>query len=183
MDTTLCRQLCRFACAAVAVVCMIAAPALAQYEASDLTTSPLPQPDLAFARAAAVDSQSGIGLATLAQQITSSDIVKSFAETLQRDHIDASDKLRAIADEKHVPLPIVESEATAMVRVKLARLSGPAFDRAYLDAMLASQEDMIQRFGQYAKSGADPELRSYADTMLPKLRKHLAAARDARGSI
>jgi putative membrane protein len=181
MDISPSRQLCRFAFAALLLVFVSAVPALAQYEARPAT--PLPQPDVAFARAAAVDSQSEIGLAALAQQITSSDIVRSFAETLQRDHIDATNKLRAIADEKRVPLPLVESEATALVRVKLAQLSGTAFDRAYLDAMLASQEDMIQRFDSYARSGADPELRSYADTMLPKLRKHLAAARDARGSI
>jgi putative membrane protein len=182
MEITLRRQLCRLACAGFVAIVVNAAPALAQQQ-GDLTTSPLPQPDVAFARAAAVDSQSGIGLATLAQQITSSDIVKSFAESLQRDHVEASDKLRAIAGEKHVSLPIVESEATAMARVTLARLSGTAFDRAYLDAMVASQQDMIQRFERYARSGADPELRSYADTMLPKLRKHLAAARDARASI
>lgn len=181
MDIGSSRQLCRFAFAALLLVFVNAVPALAQYEARPATS--LPQPDVAFARAAAIDSQSEIGLATLAQQITSSDIVRSFAETLQRDHIDATDKLRAIADEKRVPLPLVESAATALVRVKLARLSGTAFDRAYLDAMLALQEDMIQRFDSYARSGADPELRSYADTMLPKLRKHFAAARDARGSI
>jgi len=182
MDTTLHHQLFRLACAAIIVVFVDAAPALAQQQ-GDLTTSPLPQPDVAFARAAAADSQSGIGLATLARQISSSDIVKSFAESLQRDHVEASDKLRTIADEKHVSLPLVESEGTAMVRVKLARLSGTAFDRAYLDAMVTSQEDMIQRFERYAASGADPELRSYAETLLPRLKKHLAAARDARASI
>jgi putative membrane protein len=138
---------------------------------------------MAFAHAAALDSQSEIGLATLAQQMTSSDIVKSLAETVQRDHIEASQKLRGIADEKHLSLPIVESEGTALVRVKLARLTGTAFDRAYVDALLAAQQDIIDRFERYARSGRDPELRSYADTMLPKLRKQLAAARDARASL
>src|SRR5882724_4544172 len=67
--------------------------------------SKLAPADRDFARAAAQDGQAEIALALTAQQTTSSTIVKMLAEQLQRDHLEAADKLREIGAKKHEALP------------------------------------------------------------------------------
>ena len=145
--------------------------------------SKLAPADRDFARAAAQDGQAEIALAVLAQQATSSTIVKMLAEEVQRDHLDAADRLREIGAQKHEPLPTVATRAAQVDIGALARLKGSAFDRAFADRVIAGHRDAIAMFQRYAASGGDPELRGFADRMLPKLRKHLSAAEDVKTQL
>jgi putative membrane protein len=153
-------------------------PAPANAEPSKLAPA-----DRDFARAAAQDGQAEIALAVLAQQTTSSTIVKMLAEELQRDHLEAADTLREIGAQKHEPLPTVATRTAQVEMAALSRLTGPAFDRAFTDRVIAAHRDAIAMFQQYAASGGDPDLRGFADKMLPKLRKHLSAAEDVKTQI
>ena len=65
--------------------------------------------DRAFARAAADDAQAEVAIAALAQQTTSSDIVRTFTEDMQRVYLEIADELREIGNRKHQALPNVVS--------------------------------------------------------------------------
>jgi putative membrane protein len=145
--------------------------------------SKLAPADRAFARDAAQQGQAEIAMATLAQQTTSSTIVKMFAEELQRDHLEAADKLRELGEQKHEAFPTVASQQAQVEINTLSHLTGSAFDRAFAERMIASHRTAIAAFEQYAASGGDPELRGFADKMLPKLRKHLSAAEDVKTQL
>ena len=80
------------------------APAIDAQEPSRLAPT-----DRAFARAAADDAQAEVAIATLAQQTTSSSIVRTFAEDMQRVYLEIADELREIGSRKHQPLPNVVS--------------------------------------------------------------------------
>jgi putative membrane protein len=149
----------------------------------DNDRSQLAGDDRDFAVAAAQDSQSEIALSQLAEQLTSSEMVKSLAEKLQRDHLESADRLREIGDAKRQPLPTVQSEESWRAQTALSQLSGSLFDHGYLDLMVAMHRHDIDTFAQYAASGSDPDLRGFADRMLPKLRSHLSDIEDVRKSI
>jgi putative membrane protein len=134
--------------------------------------------DRAFAHAVANDAQAEIAIATLAQQTTSSDIVRVFAEEMQHVYLDTAQELREIGDRKHVDLPNVVSQDDQVTLDALSHLSGAAFDRAFAENVIAAHREAIAAFQLYASTGADPELRALADRHLPKLRKLLAAAQD-----
>lgn len=144
--------------------------------------SSLAPTDRAFARAVANDAQAEIALATLAQQTTSSDIVRTFAEEMQHVYLDTAQELREIGDRKHEELPNVVSRDDQVALDALSHLSGTAFDHAFAENVIAAHRDAIAAFQLYASTGADPELRALADRHLPKLRRLLTAAQDVRNS-
>jgi putative membrane protein len=176
----------RLIVAFIAAVLVTMSPALSHAQ-GPVTVGPdqstLGPTDHAFAHAAAEDAQAEIALARLAQQTTSSDIVRTFAEAAQRDYLEAADRLREIGDLKHDPMPVIVSNDDQIGLYKLSQLSGPAFDRAFVETVIAGHQDAIQAFQLYAATGTDAELRGFADRMLPKLRKHLSAAEDVRKSV
>lgn len=153
------------------------APAIDAQELSRLAPT-----DRAFARAAAGDAQAEIAIAALAQQTTTSDIVRMFAEDMQRVYLEMAGELRDIGDRKHEALPNVVSAKDQVTLDALSHLKGNDFDRAFAENVIAAHHDAVTAFQLYASSGADPELRGFADRRLPRLRKLLAAAEDARNS-
>ena len=168
---------------AVTLVGPMCATVFAQTPAADAQEpSKLAPTDRAFARAAADDAQAEVAIAALAQQTTSSDIVRTFAEDMQRVYLEMADELREIGNRKHQPLPNVVSRDDQVTLDTLSHLTGGEFDRAFADNVVAAHREAIAAFQLYASSGADPELRGFADRRLPKLRRLLAAAEDVRKS-
>ncbi len=168
---------------AVILVGLAYATVVAQAPAVDAQEpSKLAPTDRAFARAAADDAQAEVAIATLAQQKTSSDIVRTFAADMQRVYLEMADELREIGTSKHQPLPNVVSADDQVTLDELSHLKGTEFDRAFAENVVAAHRDAVAAFQLYASSGADPELRGFADRMLPKLRKMLSSAQDARNS-
>jgi len=168
---------------AVTLVGPMCATVFAQAPAADAQEpSKLAPTDRAFARAAADDAQAEVAIAALAQQTTSSDLVRTFAEDMQRVYLEMADELREIGNRKHQPLPNVVSRDDQVTLDTLSHLTGGEFDRAFADNVVAAHREAIAAFQLYASSGADPELRGFADRRLPKLRRLLAAAEDVRKS-
>jgi len=107
---------------------------------------------------------------------------RTFAEDMQRVYLEMADELREIGNRKHQALPNVVSADDQVTLDELSHLKGTEFDRAFAENIIAAHRDAIAAFQLYASSGADPELRGFADRRLPKLRRLLAAAEDVRKS-
>jgi len=66
---------------------------------------------------------------------------------------------------------------------KLAKLSGPAFDRAYMQAMVADHKKDVNEFRLEAKSGKDADVKGWAAKTLPTLEEHLRLAQSANSAV
>jgi len=132
---------------AVTLVGPMCATVFAQAPAADAQEpSKLAPTDRAFARAAADDAQAEVAIAALAQQTTSSDIVRTFAEDMQRVYLEMADELREIGNRKHQPLPNVVSRDDQVTLDTLSHLTGGEFDRAFADNVVAAHREAIAAF-------------------------------------
>ncbi len=180
----------QFVIAGTAALALAAAPAFAQSSTtSPKTATPTTQSqssrstarssgtsDIDFVTNAAEGGVAEVELGRLAQQKASSDEVKRFAERMVTDHSKANDELKSIAQTKGVTLPTdLESKDKSLER-RLSKLSGTAFDRAYMNAMVKDHRHDVSEFRKEAKAGRDPEVKSWAEKTLPTLEDHLKEA-------
>ena len=77
-----------------------------------------------------------VELGKLAAEKASSDAVKQFGQRMVDDHSKANDELKALAQNKKITLPTEIGPEEKALRDRLVKLSGPAFDQAYMKAML-----------------------------------------------
>jgi putative membrane protein len=62
-------------------------------------------------------------------------------------------------------------------------LSGAAFDRAYMNAMLSDHRDDVSEFKREASAGQDPDIKAFASKALPTLEAHLQLAQDTTKAV
>jgi len=113
----------------------------------------------------AMVSQGGmfeVKLGQLAAEQGGTQDIKDQGTTEAHDHQLVGDKLSAIA--KAAGLPIADSLNPEFQKKldDLKALSGSAFDKAYLSAMVDIHHKDGAAFAQEAKSGANPDLRAFA---------------------
>ncbi len=133
--------------------------------------------DMKFAHDAAIGGLEEVQLGTIASQ-KGGDQVKQMGQKLVDDHTKANDQLKSIAAKNNITLPTdLDSKAKAMVDKFSAMQSGPAFDAAYLKAMVADHTKDIAEFQKEADNGANPDLKSFAGSTLPVLQDHLKMAK------
>ncbi|MFJ3483148.1 DUF4142 domain-containing protein [Pseudomonas sp. NPDC090202] len=103
--------------------------------------------------------------------------VKAFAQMMVSDHTAANDKLKAIAQSKRIE---VSSYPQVMDKIKALILdlrSAKSFDQAYANNQVKAHEAAIELFEKEAANGKDAELKAFASATLPKLKEHLAQAK------
>ncbi|HZM59050.1 MAG TPA: DUF4142 domain-containing protein [Vicinamibacterales bacterium] len=132
--------------------------------------------DQEFARKVAAGGHAEVELAKLAQQKSSSDEVKMFASRLETDHMKANTELMKVASEKKWNLPTEPTADQKNQKAKLEKLSGKAFDNAYVDLMVKNHRTNIPAFEREASKGADADLKQFASNTLPTLKEHLELA-------
>jgi putative membrane protein len=124
------------------------------------------------------DGLASLALGHLASERASTIAVKVFAITVVHEHGQAHEELSALAKDKGVPLPAVGDRSQRSDAERLARLSGAAFDRAYMKLMTAERQKTVSLFERAASSAKDGDLREFAARTLPTLQTHLAAAQN-----
>jgi putative membrane protein len=168
----------RQALIALAVVALTAGPALAQTKTAKAKTSRASSDEM-FVKNTAKDGMAEVELGKLAAEKASNADVKSFAERMVSDHTKANDELKQVAAKKNITLP-ADPDAKAKAKYdRLSKLSGPAFDRAYMNEMLAGHKKAVAAFGREAKNGTDPDIKMFASSTLPTLQDHLKMAQNA----
>jgi putative membrane protein len=99
------------------------------------------------------------------------------------DHGKANDELKTLAQNKNITLPTELDPHEKAVRDRLSKLSGPSFDRAYMQAMLADHRKDVNEFRRESTSGKDPDIKAFASKTLPTLEEHLKLAQDANKAV
>jgi putative membrane protein len=144
----------------------------------DSTAAPQKVDDKKFVKDAAVGGLTEVELGKLAQQKASSPDVKQFAEKMVSDHTKANDQLKEVATKENIDIPSsLDSKHQSRVD-KLAKLSGPDFDKAYMKDQLKDHEKDVSEFQGEAQGGSDPNVQHFATQTLPTLQQHLEMAKN-----
>jgi len=142
-----------------------------------------PSADQPFAREAATGGMAEVELGTLAKGKASNADVKQFADRMVTDHGKAGDELKQWAQQKKVTLPTAIEAKHKATQDRLSKLSGDAFDKAYMRDMVTDHEHDVAAFKREAASGKDPDLKAWAAKTLPTLEDHLKMARDTAAKV
>ena len=148
-------------------------------------TAPAPKAmaDSTFIKQAAEANLAEIELGKLAQQQTADAAVKTYGQRMIDDHMRAQDTLKPVAQKEHIPLPTTLNRSDESLKLRLSKLSGPAFDRAYMTAMLKDHRMDVSEFRVESKSAKDSEVKAFAAKTLPTLEAHLKLAQDTNKAV
>jgi putative membrane protein len=103
--------------------------------------------------------------------------VHSLADNVVRSYTKADDALRLLAAAKHVDLAHRPSEKGQDDADALLDRKG-ALDREYVVGVTNDTDDLIAMYEDARDHSDDPDIRRYADTMLPALHDHQRQASD-----
>jgi putative membrane protein len=154
--------------------------ALAQ--TSGKPTGPRAGADATFVKEAAMGGLAEVELGRLATQKAQSADVKAFGQHMVDDHSKANDQLKPIAQQKGVEVPTQLTGKHKTEYDRLSKLSGAAFDRAYMQLMLQDHRKDVSEFRKESTSGKDPDVKQFASQTLPTLEGHLKMAQTTAGA-
>jgi putative membrane protein len=131
--------------------------------------------DLAQANMAEVEA------AKLAQQKSSNEDVKSFAQKMIDDHTKAGEQLQQLAQSKNVTLPTeLDSKHQAEVK-KLGALSGDKFDKQYMaQGGVSDHRKTHALLNHIEKSAKDSDLKTLASNLAPTVNEHWQMAKSLK---
>lgn len=157
----------------LSVVCCVAlcsVPALAQGKGMS---------DQQFIDFAAQTDMVEANLGQLAGDVSSSQPVKDYAQTLVTDHTTDFHQLSSVAQQANLTVPnAIDSKNNKAMIDPFQKLKGDAFDHRYAREMVAGHTKAIAIYKKEAADAQNPAVKSYAQEALPTLQKHLDAAKD-----
>jgi putative membrane protein len=109
--------------------------------------------------------------------------VKLFAARMVKEHKKLGDKLDECARNLSLAVPAELNKDQAGTIDGLKRLSGAAFDRAYITRIVQDHEKAIKSFENEAKNGSNADLKKLANDALPHLQEHLKEARQIANDL
>ncbi|HEY2387994.1 MAG TPA: DUF4142 domain-containing protein [Candidatus Binatia bacterium] len=169
--------------AAVLVAITLAGPGLAAAHGRKHAANGTAMSDTQFMREAAVGGMAEVDLGKIGVQRAENPDVKQFAQRMVDDHSKANDELKQVAEKHGVALPgDVDAKEKATID-RLSRLSGPAFDKAYMRDMVSDHVKDVSLFERHSASGKDADLKSWIDQTLPTLKEHETMAKDVAAKV
>jgi len=132
--------------------------------------------DQAFVTKLAGVNMAEVELGTLAKDKASSKDVKAFAQRMIDDHRKAGNELKAVADRTHLAWPTSLPADAVALKDKLSKLSGTAFDHAYVDAMVMGHGEALSEVKTEAQSGTNPDVKAWAMKASSTVQAHLTHA-------
>jgi putative membrane protein len=139
-------------------------------------------PDRDFAMDAARGGMAEVELGKLAVAKATNPDVRNFGQRMIDDHGKANDQLRQVASDRGLALPSDLDRKSRDEMRRLDKLSGPQFDRAYVDMMVKDHVKDVADFQREARRGDSPVQR-FASSTLPTLQEHLSMAKDLQTRV
>lgn len=145
--------------------------------------SPPPPRDVApadreFVQKAARAGMAEVQLATNIVNRAQTQEVRSYAQQMLVDHNRSNQELTALAAQKGIDPPADLDPEHKALDAELAKLTGPALDRAYMEAMVKDHAKVAAEFERAAQQLADPDLKAWAAKTVPVLHDHHRRAED-----
>ena len=139
--------------------------------------------DKAFVMEAAQGGMAEVELGRLATEKASNADVKQFGQRMVDDHGKANDELKGLASQKNVTLPTELDAKHKAARDRLSKLTGDAFDKAYMTDMVADHNKDVAAFTRASKTAKDADLKAWAGKTLPTLQEHQRLAKEVAGKV
>lgn len=124
-----------------------------------------------------------VELGTLARDKASSRDVKGFGQRMIDDHSTAGRELKGIAQGKNLAWPTALPPDAVALKDRLTKLSGTAFDRAYIDAMVSGHREVLGVVKTHAQSGGDADVKAWAAKASASVQAHLTHAQEVQREI
>jgi putative membrane protein len=126
---------------------------------------------------------SEVDMARIAMQKTQNSDVKDFANMIESDHTSALEDLADLMQKNGMsPSNVLSPEAKADIE-KLAALSGAEMDRELINTMVADHQKAIGMFRDQVSIAQNPDVRKFAEDLLPKLEMHLEKAQKLQSKL
>src|SRR3954447_5674138 len=109
--------------------------------------------------------------------------VRTYARKMIADHTAAQKSLAGIAKNTGTTLPKQPSKLQRAEATRLSRLSGDAFDSAYLRRQVSDHRKALSTMLLELDTGTVAALRDFAGATAPVVRMHLNMAKEARSEI
>lgn len=139
----------------------------------------------AFVTQAAASGRYEVQAAQLAVDRAVHPGVRSYAQALVTDHLQANGELDALLRAKGMaPTATLPPEFASKLQVLTGLPSGPEFDRGFVRGPgVQDHLAAIALFERARGDSADSDLRAWIDRMLPALRSHLAQAQSLAAAM
>jgi putative membrane protein len=154
-------------------------PAYAQSDQSSSTN--LTASDQVFIKKAAEGNLAEMQMGQLGQQKATDPDVRRLADELVSEHDRNQKQIQSLAQQSGVTLPTSLSAEDRAEKERLEKLSGAEFDREFASHMASEHQRDIAEFQKQASTTKDPSVKSYAESTLPTMQKHLQMAETATG--
>jgi putative membrane protein len=117
-------------------------------------------------------------LGQLAESTASAQPVKDYGQMLVTDHTQDFHQLYGVAQQASLKMPdAIDAEHNKAMIDPFQKLKGAAFDRHYVQEMIAGHTKAIAVYKKESTDAQNPALKSYAEQTLPTLQKHLDGAK------
>ena len=178
------RQLGVLAAALLAAVAIAACSRERSVEAARDNRPPIASPaEQDFMMKATEADLTAIEMARLALQKSTNKDVRDYANMIQSDHTSALEDLTDLMRDKNVSQPKSVPPDVKKDIVVMNGLSGPEFDREFINQMVAGHQKMIEMFQDRAAIVQDKDVKKYAEDVLPKLEMHLEKAQRLQSKL
>jgi putative membrane protein len=106
--------------------------------------------------------------------------VREYGARLKADHTQQVAEIERLLKPLNVTIPEEPSANAQLHHAALARLSGEEFDAKFVETMIASHMEAIEKYGAQTHANPDRALADFASKSLVTLREHLAIAESLR---
>jgi putative membrane protein len=138
--------------------------------------------DTAFMMKAADGGMTEVELGKVAEKNGQKDDVKTFGNHMVKDHGKANDDLKSVAGKMKVTLPEKVSAKHQAKIDQMSKMSGDAFDTAYVKGMVEDHEKTVADFEKASGTVKNADLKKFIDDTLPVIKEHLEMARKMQGA-
>jgi putative membrane protein len=157
---------------ATAFATLVAEPVGAQLpQAMEVAPGHMPRADVDFILFANTSNITQIAMGHAAESKGANPGIRPLAERIVSSHTKADQALQLMASQKHVDLPRSTDIDDHDELANLHSLSrGGDFDSQYIQNVIDDHDRMIEMYETARDESVDPDIRRYADIMLPALR-------------
>ncbi|HVA64651.1 MAG TPA: DUF4142 domain-containing protein [Terriglobales bacterium] len=130
-------------------------------------------------------NQSEIAAAHMMQDHSRSDQVKDYTKMIATDHQDAQNQLESVASQSNLALHTDPKmmESSDKRKTRLQNESSTQADKSYIAAEVKEHREAIRELNRLEPQVTDPHLKSYIQSTVPVLQKHLNEAQKLHAEL
>ncbi|RYG87000.1 DUF4142 domain-containing protein [bacterium] len=117
-----------------------------------------------------------MAMAMMAKKKSKNPEVLAYADMMIKEHKMMHSELKALAAQRETMVPDAPNAKQKAVGMKLMKLNGMAFDKAYIMANVAGHKEAYANATKASKMASDVAVRDYFKKGAPKIKMHLDAA-------